>query len=60
MSGAAKAYRGMGMEGGIARWYDRATRKSMEDFRVLATRTRLSPRLAAKCWKSPRDQGFFR
>ena len=38
MSGAAKAYRGMGMEGGIARWYDRATRKSMEDFRVLATR----------------------
>jgi len=48
------------MEGGIARWYDRATRKSMEDFRVLATRTRLSPRLAAKCWKSPRDQGFFR
>jgi ubiquinone/menaquinone biosynthesis C-methylase UbiE len=38
MSGAVKAYRGMGMEGGIARWYDRATRKSMEDFRVLATR----------------------
>jgi ubiquinone/menaquinone biosynthesis C-methylase UbiE len=31
-----KAYKGMGMEGGIARWYDRTTRKSMEDFRALA------------------------
>ncbi|MGO4518318.1 class I SAM-dependent methyltransferase [Terriglobus sp. 2YAB30_2] len=38
MSASAKAYKGMGMEGGIARWYDRTTRKSMEDFRVLATR----------------------
>src|SRR6201986_3710335 len=38
MSGVIKAYKGMGMEGGIARWYDRTTRKSMEDFRVLATR----------------------
>jgi ubiquinone/menaquinone biosynthesis C-methylase UbiE len=33
-----KAYRGMGMEGGIARWYDRITRKSIDDFRALASR----------------------
>ena len=38
MSAMIKAYKGMGMEGGIARWYDRTTRKSMENFRVLATR----------------------
>ena len=33
---AVKAYKGMGMEGGIARWYDKTTRKSMDDFRALA------------------------
>ena len=38
MDGSVKAYRGMGMEGGIARWYDRTTRKSMNDFQVLAAR----------------------
>lgn len=35
---AAKAYRGMGMEGGIARWYDRTTRKDMPEFQALAAR----------------------
>jgi ubiquinone/menaquinone biosynthesis C-methylase UbiE len=38
MQRTAKAYKGMGMEGGIARWYDRTTRKSMDDFRALAAR----------------------
>src|ERR1700722_11974193 len=38
MVGAAKAYRGMGMEGGIARWYDRTTRKDMPQFQALAAR----------------------
>jgi len=33
-----KAYRGMGMEGAVARWYERNTRKSMADFRQLAER----------------------
>jgi ubiquinone/menaquinone biosynthesis C-methylase UbiE len=33
-----KAYKGMGMEGGIARWYDRTTRKDMPEFRALAAR----------------------
>ena len=32
----AKAYKGMGMEGGIARWYDKTTRKDMPAFRELA------------------------
>ena len=35
---AAKAYRGMGMEGGVARWYDRNTRKDMPEFQALAAR----------------------
>ena len=38
MTSAVKAYKGMGMEGSIARWYDRTTRKSMDDFRELAAR----------------------
>jgi ubiquinone/menaquinone biosynthesis C-methylase UbiE len=33
-----KAYRGMGMEGSIARWYEKTTGKDMEQFRKLARR----------------------
>jgi ubiquinone/menaquinone biosynthesis C-methylase UbiE len=36
MIATAKAYKGMGMEGGIARWYDKTTRKDMPAFRELA------------------------
>jgi ubiquinone/menaquinone biosynthesis C-methylase UbiE len=35
---AAKAYRGLGMEGGVARWYDRTARKDMPEFQALAAR----------------------
>jgi ubiquinone/menaquinone biosynthesis C-methylase UbiE len=35
---AAKAYIGMGMEGSIARWYERNTAKDMAEFRQLAGR----------------------
>jgi ubiquinone/menaquinone biosynthesis C-methylase UbiE len=35
-----KGYRGIGMEGAVARWYDRSTRKDMERFRALAGRLR--------------------
>lgn len=38
MAAAVKAYRGMGMEGSIARWYDRTTRKDMPEVRKLAAR----------------------
>jgi ubiquinone/menaquinone biosynthesis C-methylase UbiE len=33
-----KAYKGMGMEGGVARWYDRTTRRDMPEFQSLAAR----------------------
>ncbi|HTV58829.1 MAG TPA: class I SAM-dependent methyltransferase [Verrucomicrobiae bacterium] len=33
-----KAYKGLGMEGAIAKWYASLTRKSLEDFRALARR----------------------
>jgi ubiquinone/menaquinone biosynthesis C-methylase UbiE len=35
---ALKAYRGMGMEGSVARWYEQTTRKDLEPFRSLARR----------------------
>ena len=35
---AAKAYKGMGMEGSLARWYDRTARKDMPEIKVLAGR----------------------
>jgi ubiquinone/menaquinone biosynthesis C-methylase UbiE len=38
MDSAVKAYKGMGMEGSVARWYDRTTRKDMPEFRALAAR----------------------
>src|ERR1700742_2268017 len=38
MPAAIKAYKGMGMEGSVARWYDRTTRKDMAEFRQLAAR----------------------
>ena len=31
MTTTVKAYKGMGMEGSTARWYDRTTRKDMPD-----------------------------
>jgi ubiquinone/menaquinone biosynthesis C-methylase UbiE len=38
MTTAEKGYRGMGMEGPIARWYARITRPSLPDFEALARR----------------------
>ena len=38
MTAMAKAYKGMGMEGGIARWYDKTTRKDMPAVRELAAK----------------------
>jgi ubiquinone/menaquinone biosynthesis C-methylase UbiE len=38
MTTTAKAYKGMGMEGSIARWYDRTTRKDMPEIQQLAAR----------------------
>src|SRR5579862_9213538 len=38
MTAAVKAYKGIGMEGGMARWYDRTTRRQMPEFSALAGR----------------------
>jgi ubiquinone/menaquinone biosynthesis C-methylase UbiE len=38
MASQVKAYRGMGMEGSTARWYDRTTRKGMPEIKALAQR----------------------
>ena len=35
----AKPYKGLGMEGAVARWYAALTKKSLEDFKELACRT---------------------
>ena len=35
---AQEAYKGMGMEGPVARWYEKNTRKDMEEFRRVAGR----------------------
>jgi ubiquinone/menaquinone biosynthesis C-methylase UbiE len=37
---AQKAYKGMGMEGRVARWYEKTTRKDLEAYRQLAERLR--------------------
>jgi ubiquinone/menaquinone biosynthesis C-methylase UbiE len=38
MPATVKAYKGMGMEGSVARWYDRTTRKDMPEMKSLAKR----------------------
>ena len=38
MTTTLKAHKGMGMEGSVARWYDRTTRKDMPEIKALAAR----------------------
>ena len=35
---SAKPYKGLGMEGAVAKWYASLTKKSLEDFKALARR----------------------
>ena len=59
MTIATKAYRGMGMEGSVARWYDRTTRKDMPEFQALAARiARLVPARGAVLEVAP-GPGFL-
>ena len=46
MPTTAKPYKGLGMEGAVAKWYSGLTKKSMEDFKALARKTaeKLPPR----------------
>lgn len=42
----SKAYKGMGMEGSVARWYDKTTRKDMPEVQKLAAR--IAPAVSAE------------
>jgi ubiquinone/menaquinone biosynthesis C-methylase UbiE len=46
MPTTAKPYKGLGMEGAVAKWYSGLTKKSMEEFKALARKTaeKLPPR----------------
>jgi ubiquinone/menaquinone biosynthesis C-methylase UbiE len=59
MTATIKAYKGMGMEGSTARWYDRTTRKDMPEIKALAQRiaSALSP--AAQVLEVAPGPGFL-
>jgi ubiquinone/menaquinone biosynthesis C-methylase UbiE len=59
MATTIKAYKGMGMEGGMARWYDRTTRKDMAEFRALAARIAATLQPAAQVLEIAPGPGFL-
>ena len=59
MTATTKAYKGMGMEGGIARWYDRTTRKDMPEFIALAARIAASVPTAGTVLEIAPGPGFL-
>jgi ubiquinone/menaquinone biosynthesis C-methylase UbiE len=56
---ATKAYKGMGMEGGIARWYAKLTRKSLPDFQALARRMASNIPSEARVLEVAPGPGYF-
>ena len=59
MTSTVKAYKGMGMEGSLARWYDRTTRKGMPEIEALAARiSALAPAAATVLEVAP-GPGFL-
>lgn len=59
MATTIKAYKGMGMEGGVARWYDRTTRKDMPEFRTLAARIAAAVQPAGQVLEIAPGPGFL-
>jgi ubiquinone/menaquinone biosynthesis C-methylase UbiE len=59
MASTLKAYKGMGMEGSIARWYDRTTRKDMPGIKSLAVRIATSLQPAASVLEIAPGPGFL-
>ena len=55
----AKAYKGMGMEGGVARWYDKTTRRDLPEFKALARRVAAGLAAGAKVLEVAPGPGFF-
>jgi ubiquinone/menaquinone biosynthesis C-methylase UbiE len=54
-----KAYKGMGMEGGIARWYEKTTRKDLGEFQTLARRMAATLPEGARVLEVAPGPGFF-
>jgi len=59
MTSTVKAYKGMGMEGGVARWYDKTTRKDMPEFKALAARIAALAPLGATVLEVAPGPGFL-
>ena len=59
MSATLKAYKGMGMEGSTARWYDRTTRKNMPEIKSLAQRIASALPPAAQVLEVAPGPGFL-
>lgn len=56
---ATKGHRGMGMEGGIARWYAKLTRNSLSEFERLAERTAADLSPGARVLEVAPGPGYF-
>ncbi|HTU33847.1 MAG TPA: class I SAM-dependent methyltransferase [Candidatus Acidoferrum sp.] len=54
-----KGYKGMGMEGAVARWYERNTRRSMPEFKSLAQRMAGTLAPGARVLEVAPGPGFF-
>jgi ubiquinone/menaquinone biosynthesis C-methylase UbiE len=59
MTATVKAYRGMGMEGSTARWYDRTTRKDLPEIQALAVRIAAAIPPAAQVLEVAPGPGFL-
>src|ERR1700690_3981975 len=59
MTATVKAYKGMGMEGSTARWYDRTTRKDLPEIRALAVRIAAAIPPAAQVLEVAPGPGFL-
>jgi ubiquinone/menaquinone biosynthesis C-methylase UbiE len=59
MNAMAKAYKGMGMDGSVARWYDRTTRKDMPEFQKLAARSAAMSPASGKVLEIAPGPGFL-
>jgi ubiquinone/menaquinone biosynthesis C-methylase UbiE len=59
MTATVKAYKGMGMEGSTARWYERTTRKDMPEIQALAVRIAAALPPAAQVLEVAPGPGFL-
>ena len=59
MTATLKAYKGMGMKGSTARWYDRTTRKDLPEFQALAVRIAAAIPPAAQVLEVAPGPGFL-